>query len=106
VATLLPARLVVAVDVGPGFDEEPGASGPGLPPVVDLHNESSGILMAGQTALALALWRASTNRPPLIYVRPRVKKGATFRVDEVRRYVEEGYLATRTALAGLQSGDA
>lgn len=104
-ATLLPARLVVAIDVGPGFDEAPGASGPGLPPVVELHNEADGILMAGQTALALALWRASPNRPPLLYVRPRVKKGATFRVDEVRHYVEEGYRATRTALAGLQSGD-
>ncbi|MEO8637182.1 MAG: patatin-like phospholipase family protein [Gemmatimonadales bacterium] len=102
-ATLLPARLVVAVDVGPGFDEAPGVSGPGLPPVVELHNEGDGILMAGQTALALALWRASTNRPPLLYVRPRVTKGATFRVDEVRRYVEEGYVAARTALVGLQS---
>ena len=103
-ATLLPARLVVAIDVGPGFDEAPGTSGPGLPPVIELHNEADGILMAGQTALALALWRASTNRPPLLYVRPRVRKGATFRVDEVRHYVEEGYIATRTALAGLQSG--
>lgn len=105
VATLLPARLVVAVDVGPGFDEAPGTSGPGMPPVVELHNEADGILMAGQTAQSLALWRNSTNRPPLLYVRPAVKKGATFRVDEVRRYVEEGYIATRTALAGLQSGD-
>jgi NTE family protein len=104
-ATLLPARLVVAVDVGPGFDEAPGTSGPGMPPVVELHNEADGILMAGQTAQALALWRSSSNRPRLLYVRPTVKKGATFRVDEVRRYVEEGYIATRTALAGLQSGD-
>jgi hypothetical protein len=76
-----------------------------MPPVVELHNEADGILMAGQTAQALALWRSSSNRPRLLYVRPTVKKGATFRVDEVRRYVEEGYIATRTALAGLQSGD-
>jgi NTE family protein len=101
-ASLIPARLVVAVDVGPGFDEGQG-SDPGLPPLVDVHSEATGILMAGQTAMALALWRASPNRPPLIYVRPRVEKGATFRVDQVRRYAEEGYIATRTALAGLKS---
>jgi hypothetical protein len=59
--------------------------------------------MAGQTAQALALWRGNPNRPPLLYVRPRVEKGATFRVDLVRRYVEEGYTATRVALAGLNS---
>jgi len=102
-ASLIPAGLVVAVDVGPGFDEVQGAGGPGLPPVVDLHNEATGILMAGQTAMTLALWRASPGRPRLIYVRPRVEKGATFRVDQVRRYAEEGYTATRSALAGLKS---
>ncbi|HWA56533.1 MAG TPA: patatin-like phospholipase family protein [Gemmatimonadales bacterium] len=102
-ASLIPARLVVAVDVGPGFDEGQGGGGPGLPPIVELHNEETGILMAGQTAAALALWRNSPNRPPLVYVRPRVEKNATFRVDQVRRYAEEGYLAARTALAGLKS---
>jgi NTE family protein len=103
-ASIIPARLVVAVDVGPGFDEEQAGGGPGLPPVVELHNEATGILMAGQTAAALAVWRSSPNRPPLLYVRPRVEKGATFRVDQVRRYAEEGYLAARAALAGLKSG--
>jgi len=103
-ASLIPARLVVAVDVGPGFDEVEGSEGPGVPPVVEVHNEATGILMAGQTVAALALWRSSPNRPPLIYVRPRVEKGATFRVDQVRRYAEEGYTATRAALAGLNSG--
>ncbi len=101
-AALIPAWLVVAVDVGPGFDEAPGGAS-GLPPVVEMHNEATGILMAGQTAQALALWRGNPNRPPLLYVRPRVEKGATFRVDQVRRYVEEGYATTRVALAGLNS---
>ncbi len=105
VALLWPCRMVVAVHVGPGFDEAPGTSGPGLPPVVELHNEATGILMAGQTAQALAHWRQSPSRPPLVYVRPRVEKGATFRTDQVRKYVEWGYLATRTALAGLNSGE-
>jgi NTE family protein len=103
-ASRIPARLVVAVDVGPGFDEVQGGDGPGLPPLVETHNEATGILMAGQTAANLALWRASPGRPPLVYVRPQVEKGATFRVDLVRRYVEQGYVATRSALAGLNSG--
>lgn len=103
-AARIPAQLVVVVDVGPGFDEAPGAGGTGLPPVVEAHNEATGILMAGQTALALALWRASPDRPPLLYVRPRVERGATFRVDQMRRYVEEGFTATSAALAGLNLG--
>jgi NTE family protein len=101
-AGLIPARLVVAVDVGPGVDEAPGGAS-GLPPVVEIHNEAMGILMAGQTAQALALWRANPGRPPLIYVRPRIEKGATFKVDQVRRFVEVGYAAARAALAGLNS---
>lgn len=103
-AALIPARLVVAVDVGPGFDEAPGAKGSLLPPVVEAHNEALGILMAGQTLQALSLWRAGSNRPPLLYVRPRVERGATFRVDQMRHYVEEGFRATNAALAGLNSG--
>ncbi len=101
-ALLFPARLVIAVDVGSGFDEGTSA-GPGLPAIIQTHSEATGILMAGQTAQTLALWRASTSRPPLLYVRPRIEKGATFRVDQVQRYIEEGYRATRTVLAGLNS---
>lgn len=103
-ALLFPARLVVAVDVGSGFDENPG-SGSDLPPIIQTHADAMGILMAGQTAQALALWRASPNRPPLLYVRPQMEKGGTFKVDQVRRFVEEGYRATRVVLAGLNSGD-
>ncbi len=104
-AAIPPARLVVAVDVGPGFDElaQPGPPS-GLPPVVDAHNEALGILMSGQSAAQFALWRASPNRPPLLHVRPRTRRGSTFKVDQVRSYVEEGYVATRAALAGLNSG--
>jgi NTE family protein len=103
-ASVVPARLVVAVDVGPGFDEFAGGTVPsGLPPVVETHNDALGILMAEQTRAAVALWRQNPARPPLLYVRPRVERGATFRVDLVRRYAEEGYTATRAALAGLNS---
>ena len=103
-ALLFPARMVVAVDVGSGFDEGPGTRSD-LPSLVQTHADAMGILMAGQTAQALALWRSNPNRPPLLYVRPRVEKGATFKVDQVRRFVEEGYSATRAVLSGLNSAD-
>ncbi len=101
-----PARLIVAVDVGPGFDELALPVPPRtLPPVADAHNEALAILMAGQTEAHVALWHATPGRPRLLYVRPRTQRGSTFRVDQVRGYVEEGFAATRTALAGLNSLD-
>jgi NTE family protein len=103
VAARWPASLIVAVDVGPGFDEAPPATPTKLPPVVETHDEASGILMAGQTVLALALWHATPGRPPLVYIRPRVRKGTTFRADLVRYHVEEGHRSAKEALAHLKS---
>jgi hypothetical protein len=54
--------------------------------------------MANATAAQLALWRADPARPPLVYVRPRIERNATFRVDRVRRYADDGYRAAREAL--------
>jgi NTE family protein len=89
--------LVVAVDVGPGFDE-PNA-GPAQPALLQAHDSATRILMAGNTALTVALWREVSGRPPLIYVRPRVERGATFRVDLLKHYAQEGERATAAALA-------
>jgi NTE family protein len=91
---------VIAVDVGPGFDTPPGAAAP-VPAVVRAHDESVGTLMAAHTATQLALWRAEPERPPLTYVRPRVERNATFQVERMRRYAEDGYQATRAAFAPL-----
>jgi NTE family protein len=101
-AASLARETVVAVDVGPGFDAVD--AGPdkvlgAIPPVVRAHDDAVGILMANATAAQLALWRAEARRPPLVYVRPRVERIATFRLDRVGRYVEDGYRATRDALA-------
>jgi NTE family protein len=98
------AELVVAIDIGPGFDV--GPLGPGraarrYPALVARHNDATGILMAANTAAGLALWRADPRRPPLLYVRPRTEVDATFRVDRAEVYAEEGYRATREALAGV-----
>jgi NTE family protein len=105
VAARLARETVVAVDVGPGFDD--GDAGDdshatafgAVPPVVRALDDAVGTLMANATAAQLALWRTDAGRPPLVYVRPRVERGATFRVDRVRQYADDGYRATRDALA-------
>jgi NTE family protein len=94
------AELVVAIDIGPGFDE-PGEPAGAMPTMVRAHNDATGILMAALTETQLALWRATPGRPPLVYVRPRVERHATFRLDRAPAYAEEGYRATRAALEGL-----
>jgi NTE family protein len=91
---------VIAVDVGPGFDTPAGAAA-AVPSVVRAHDESVGTLMAAHTLAQLALWRAEPERPPLTYVRPKVERNATFQMERMRRYEEDGYQATRSALALL-----
>ena len=98
----VPADLVVALDVGPGFDE-PAAPAASYPALVGLHNDTTGVLMAALTAAELALWRAAPGRAELVYVRPRVERSATFRVDRAREYAAEGYRATAAALEAREA---
>lgn len=92
------AARIVAVDVGPGFDEGAPAAASQLPRLIEINQSALGILMAQGTQDRLALWRANPGSPPLTYVRPRVEKNATFATDKIRQYAEEGYRATREAL--------
>jgi NTE family protein len=89
---------VVAVDVGPGFDEAPSSNANALPALIENNQHSLGISMAQGTLDRLALWKATPGLPPLTYVRPRVEKNATFAVDRIRAYAAEGYRATLEAL--------
>jgi NTE family protein len=98
------ADLAVAVDIGPGFDEAEPVGGAGRPPLILQHDLATGALMAEVTRAQLALWRATPGRPPLVYVRPGVERHATFRLDRVPVYAEEGYRAARAALAGWRAG--
>lgn len=98
VAARFAREAVVAVDVGPGFDADAG-SPPGVPSLVRAHDDAVGALMAQATAAQLALWRSDASRPPLLYIRPRTERAATFRVDRVRQYAADGYAAARDALA-------
>lgn len=92
---------VVAVDVGPGFDLGAAPRPARGPALVRAADSAIGILMAQTVADQLALWRA-TGRT-LLYVRPRVERDATFRIERMQDYAEEGYRATRATLAALDS---
>ena len=94
VARNFPSDLIVAIDVGPGFDVPQGrGSGPLPPPAVRIHNEAQWVMMAEISRLQLALWQASPQLPRLIYIRPPVGPGATFDTSQIDSYLEEGYLA-------------
>ena len=97
-AAELDVEVVLAVDVGPGFDVPPASETPRVPSMLRAHDEAVGILMAANSESQLALWRADPDRPPLVYVRPRIERYATFRVDRIREYATEGRRATRDAL--------
>jgi NTE family protein len=97
-AAELDVELVLAIDVGPGFDVPPLLELPRVPSMVRAHDEAVGILMAANSESQLALWRADPARRPLVYVRPRIEREATFRVDRIRDYASEGRRATREAL--------
>jgi NTE family protein len=88
---------VVAVDVGPGLDIAPGEAA-AVPSLVRAHDEAIGILMAAHTAAQLAAWRVTPGRPPLIHVRPRIERNATFQVERMRQYADDGYQAARAHL--------
>lgn len=90
---------IVAVDVGPGFEAAAGALRPAGPRLVQAHDEAVGTLMAAHTQEQLARWRAEAGRPTLLYVRPAVERYATFRVERMREYAEQGYRATREAIS-------
>ncbi len=98
VAARFPAGVVIAVDVGPGFDSPAAQRANRVPPLLHVHNDSSRIMMAGLSELELAWWRARPDLPPLRYVRPTVGSGATFDLESFSEFVAEGRRAMREGL--------
>jgi NTE family protein len=92
---------VVAIDVGPGFDLGVAPRPDRGPALVRAADAAIGILMAQTVEDQLALWRGAGR--PLLYVRPRMERDATFRVERVHAYAAEGYRATAAALSALDS---
>jgi hypothetical protein len=95
-ARRVPADLVVAVDVGPGFDEPPATKQAGVPPLVRAHGEAIRVMMAAQTERAIAAWPKEA--PRLVVVRAVAEREATFAVDGAERFLKAGYDATKRAL--------
>ena len=95
-ARLVPADLVVAVDVGPGFDEPPATKQAAIPPLVRAHGEAIRVMMAAQTERAIAAWPKDAAR--LIVVRAVAEREATFDVGAGQRFFDAGYRETKLAL--------
>lgn len=96
-ARAIPADLVVAVNVGPGFDEVSGLQRASIPPLIRAHGEAIRIMMAAQAERAVADWPKDAAR--LVYVRAVAEREATFAVERLEQYVEMGYQATKKAIA-------
>ena len=101
VARRIPADLVVAVDVGPGFDEPPLPSSTVLsrllpPRLIRAHGEAIRIMMAVQTELAIATWPKEA--PRLVVIRAVAEREATFALGAGERFLKAGYDATTRAL--------
>jgi NTE family protein len=102
-ARSIPADLVVAVHVGPGFDEGPPPTSSNLhglipPPLVRAHGSSERIMMAAQVEQAIKDW--PPDGPELVVVRPVREREATFAVQNISRYIEAGYSATKQSIVG------
>jgi NTE family protein len=102
-AAKIPADLVVAVSVGPGFDEVPPPDGrrTPVPALVRTHGEAERVMMADQTARQIADWPRTAAR--LVVVRAVAEREATFALDQIPRYIEQGYKATQAALGNAKT---
>jgi len=98
VAAEIACDLVVAIDVGPGFEERQGPPPKLVPGLIRAHGDATGILMAQATQRTLRWWRRSETLPPLVYVRPPVDRGSTFELRQMSLYEQRGYQATREQL--------
>ena len=97
VAADVACDVVVAIDVGPGFDEL-GERVITPPPFIEAGDTAVGWLMAGTTRLGVERWRDRPDLPKLVYVRPTSDRGATFAMDRIPAYGRAGHDATRDAL--------
>jgi len=97
VAALVPADLVVAVDVGPVAPAPPRELRLG-PALLAAHDRAMAITMAAQRARAVADWHADDGRPPLVLVEPAVDPYGTFAFDRTAEFIEAGYRAGHEAL--------
>jgi NTE family protein len=103
VAGRFPADLVIAIDVGAGFDTAIEPDARPAPALLQLQNDAQRVLMASNTSAQHALWLATPGRPSLLWIRPQVRRGETFATEQLRWYLAEGERAARAALAEPRS---
>lgn len=83
--------MVFSVMVGPNtFNEDYDADENHT--LIDAHRIATRIMMGVQTERKLAKWRPA-NGADFVHVQPRIENGATFSVERVVNFVEEGYRA-------------
>ncbi|MGQ0702287.1 MAG: patatin-like phospholipase family protein [Gemmatimonadales bacterium] len=99
VAARFPTALVVAIDVGVGFAPNHEPEPRELPALLRLWTDAQRALMASNTAAQHELWHASPERPPLLWIRPQVRRGETFATERLQWYITEGERAARAVLA-------
>ncbi len=87
------ADLVIAVDVSAG--ERKDALDTLSKGMVAIHHRVYDIMAHAQRQARLAAW----DGPALVHVRPRLDGFSTFDFDRTEYFIEEGYRATRRALA-------
>lgn len=92
--------IVLAIDVGPGFDEL-GTPLTTPPPLMAAADTAIGWLMAGTTALLRERWLAKPGRPRLVYLRPTHDRGATFAIDRIAEYGRLGIASVQQAIGEL-----
>jgi NTE family protein len=97
----LDCDFVIAIHVGPGFDEQ-GVSVQVPPPLVAAADTAIGWLMAGNAELMRERWDTNPGLPPLVWLRPISDRSATFAMERIPEYANAGYAAMQTALTSLQ----
>ncbi len=98
VAARFAADLVVAIDVSFGFDAPDPEVPVRTPALLKLQGEAQRALMASNSAGEHQLWLRTPERPPLLWIRPRVRRGETFATEQLRWYLDEGERAGAEAL--------
>jgi NTE family protein len=87
------ATRIIAIDVGAGIGTNAKKIvGQGM---VAIHHRVVEIMGYPRKQHILASWQG----PPLIYVRPRIEGYSTFEFGRTEFFIEEGYRATKEALA-------
>lgn len=87
------ADRIIAVDVGAGGPANVAEILEGG--MIAMHQRVVALMMSERRQGMVSKW----NGPPLVYVRPRLVGYGTFDFEHIPYFVEEGYRATREALA-------